>query len=213
MKLVNPTPISTATPVAETVGATGLAGSLGTVSDAGHRHALLGSSPQAAQILAAAANAGASGAPSRFDHAHSLGVAELALAADLVVNASTALVNVTGCSFPIAANETWEAVFYGAITNTLNGCAQFDVTGPAAPASVSIKAGSVASGPAAYQVTAFSTAFGTALGALATQFYVIHMRITNGATSGTIQLRFAQANANGVATLVAGSGGWARKAA
>lgn len=56
--------------VAETVGATAVAGASALAADGAHRHALLGSSPQATQAITAAAAAGVSGAPSRFDHVH-----------------------------------------------------------------------------------------------------------------------------------------------
>jgi len=204
------TRISSATPVAETNPATGAAGSSGSASDAGHLHAIASPATPTTQALADVATSGAGTGMATDTHKHGMPksglTASAVLAADQTAVATTVMVNITGASFAIGAGETWLFEYTGRVSNTANGMAAIDATGPAAPTTVEL-GGLFAAITTTWerQAQAFSSSLSWAGGTLAEASLRVWGTIVNGVNAGTVQLRFAQGNANGTATLRAGA--------
>jgi len=120
-------------------------------------------------------------------------------------NATTTFSNVTGMSFPAAANHSYtlscQLVFQASAATS---GPKFQVTGPASPTSVAlaVDGGTAAAGYANGAAVAFSsavTAIGAATMTTATNFVAhVNLGVVNGPNAGTVAL---QAAANGVGTL------------
>ena len=153
-----------------------------------------------------------------------------------VITTTTTFADVTGAlgatfSFPIAANEVWEAEYYIPLAFGGTGGAKFQLTGPGTPTNVdSTGEYTVLSGASTTDntsipavkgfaaVTAFSSAIAaanSASGALWTNagayergsanFVRIRARVINGANAGTVTLQAAQNSSNSTTTLGLGS--------
>lgn len=210
MKLSAPTPLATATPTAETVGVAGAVGTSPTAARADHVHALLGSSPQATQLLGATAAAGVSGAPSRFDHVHGFSVVDAVLAADLPLTTTT-LAAVTGLTITLGAGETWAFCYRLGFSDAAADGVKTDIDGPAGVAAL-MALTSIVNPSAGVRVDGVSVAYNNVIqGALNLSDNLVDVRgtVKNGATPGTFALRVAERAAVGTITLLKGSSLWA----
>lgn len=110
-----------------------------------------------------------------------------------VVNNSTTLVDATGLSFPIGANETWVASFTLPMTFAAAGQAKVAVTAPSG-ATGSVDAELVSSG--LVPIRGITATFGTGIGLDSTTgvagVVIVRVTVVNGATAGNVQLQFAQ---------------------
>lgn len=130
---------------------------------------------------------------------------------DVTYTTNTTLADITGLSFPIAANEEWVAHFYVSCLSALQTTgAKFAVTVPsgatiqadAAMAPNGIDLNSVllrntTTGGAALEFTTTMTA------ATSRGFIHISVWVLNGSTAGTIQLQGAQSTSSGTALTLA----------
>ncbi len=102
------------------------------------------------------------------------------------INNSVALVADAILKFAIGANEVWQFTI-GVFWNSATAALQFDLTGPAAPTDVKITEND------ALVAVAFSSALGPiANGNSGNNEFKISGVIQNGATPGTVTLRYAQ---------------------
>lgn len=123
------------------------------------------------------------------------------LGADFTINNSTALSDVTGFSFSVAANTKYHARFIMRCSTSGGSNYKFALTGPAAPTSV------LYFGYGANQAASNNAAigFGTAANltnANVPEGVVLEAYVSNGANAGTVQLQFAQFTATAVNTTV-----------
>lgn len=130
--------------------------------------------------------------------------------ADQTVTSSTALVDCTNMSFPIGANETWTAdfnVYASGVTagdirlaiNVPSGATgRFSVVGPSE--GVSAFSDNFSAGASSTLTDAVVYIRGTITGGEV--LHRAHLRVVNGSTAGTVQLRFAQGTSNGTGTSV-----------
>jgi len=112
-----------------------------------------------------------------------------------ITDTTGAVVNVTGMSFTIAANEKVSAIFRGFwATNTSNSGFKYAFTGPASPTDVQIGDFSFTSATAVRTesgITAFSTTATQGGGTLINSAMpiMIQIYVCNGSTAGTVQLQ------------------------
>lgn len=206
MRISATTPISASSPVAETNPAAAAAGATALASDAGHRHAIASPATPTTQALGDAATSGAGAGFATDTHKHAMPLTGLnayaVLAADMAKTTDVALANITGAAFAIGASETWQFEYTARVSNTANGCAAIDVTGPAAPTTVEL--GGLFGGLGTIgerNAQAFSSSMSWAIGAFAEASLRVWGTIVNGASAGTVQVRFAEGNSAGTATL------------
>lgn len=124
-------------------------------------------------------------------------------------NATTTLSNVTGLSFPVAANQNYTAdctiIWQGSAGTT---GPKYTFTGPSSPTAVNIAV--VSAVTASTYSQGVSTAFGTSVNntgtiTTATNFVdSVKLSLINGSTPGTVQLQ-AAANGSGTLTIAQGS--------
>lgn len=122
------------------------------------------------------------------------GGGEIAATTADFVDSTGVLANVTGMSFPIAANETVTAVFQGFWETSANNYGmRYALTGPPSPTSV-IYGGEIYTSLSAKRTLSAATAFATDLfetiasAGIVTPF-IIYAHIVNGANAGTVQLQ------------------------
>lgn len=112
------------------------------------------------------------------------------------VNNSTTFVNVSGLSFTVGASETWTFQFHVYMISNVAADAKLTLTLPTTPTAVRY---GVASNDPGVTTNKAATAGGTAI-VFSTQgndeFVVLAGILRNGASSGTVQLQFAQNTAH-----------------
>jgi hypothetical protein len=129
------------------------------------------------------------------------------LAADYATTSSTtALINASTLSFPIAANQTGHLDCEVYFTNTSGGGLALAVNGPGTPTEItarsSIFSAANTSNMAISQGTSWAVALGTATSTVTTiQPAHIYATIENGTTAGTLALQFADVNTTGPTTI------------
>jgi len=121
--------------------------------------------------------------------------------ADVTVNNSTALTNVTGAAIAIGSNEKW--LFQAIVFGSSNATADFDFafSGPAAPTALRYSVTGQA------PITTASAAFNGRVsigsnGITIANMYIVGGYVQNAGTAGTIQLRFSQNVATVADTIV-----------
>jgi hypothetical protein len=110
-----------------------------------------------------------------------------------VANSTTAMANVTGLAFAIAANANWTVEFKIYAAGSLGGML-FQLTGPASPTNVLIFTQGDTTGVTLISTdsqSAFSTPTQAYVSGAFSGFVTIHATIENGANPGTVQLQFA----------------------
>lgn len=122
------------------------------------------------------------------------------LTADLTgVTSSTTLVDATGLTFAIGANETWYYNIYFPLTCSVTGQSKFGITSPsgATGSNILLANGSV-----------FAAAFGSAItvtGTNTTLMMCLSGYVTSSSTAGNVQLQYAQATSDATATKIKAS--------
>ena len=113
-------------------------------------------------------------------------------AAGLTKNNNTTLADVTGLSFPVLANASYQFVFIVQCVTAVAAGFKFTLTGPAAPTAIVFGAAQQAALLAVSAAAAFSTAIQITPTAAQRQTVLIAGHLRNGANAGTVQLQFAQ---------------------
>lgn len=139
------------------------------------------------------------------------GQSSLATVPSNYTNATTSLTNVTGITFSVAANTTYEIVCditFSVDTNTATPNWAF--TGPASPTTVMLNAQQVSATPQTFSATPTVLAFATQTATSTTTTIasnanaLIRLFLANGVNAGTVQLQCA-AHGAGTVTILAGS--------
>lgn len=121
------------------------------------------------------------------------------LAANQAVTSSTALVDATGLSTSIAANQKVHLRFYLPFSVGAAGGLKFQIVGPAAPANIQtgiVIYDTVTPAVISGQQTT-STPFANALAVAGSHFGFVECDWLNGSTAGNIGLQIAQNSSNG----------------
>jgi hypothetical protein len=130
------------------------------------------------------------------------------LSAAQAVTSSTALVDATGLTTSIAANQILHARFYLPFSVGAAGGLKFQIVGPAGPANISTGIylfDTVTPAVISGQQTT-STPFANALAVAGSHFAIVECDWKNGATAGSFGLQIAQNSSNGTPfTLLAGA--------
>ena len=122
--------------------------------------------------------------------------------ADQSVASSTTLVDCTGLSFSIGANEVWEGYILPLWTAGASGGIQWAISMPGGCTGRAAGfGGSTTDGFNSADVD-LTASYGRTAAYYPTTFRALYFNIANGSTAGTVQFRFAQNASNGTNTTV-----------